>query len=96
MTRWARILEKKGFSTPQDWPLRVRPEGGERGALVDKCKNRLSTINLSTKFHKGVYVESVKKRGDLQLHSDGVELKTKKTRIEVTNTGYNTETYEDT
>ena len=60
MTRWARILEKKGFSTPQDWPLRVQPEGGERGALVDKCKNRLSIINLSTKFHKGVYVESVK------------------------------------
>ena len=64
MARWARILEKKGFSTPRDWPLGVQFEGGERGAHVDKCKNKLSIINLSTKFDKGVYVESVKNRGE--------------------------------
>ena len=39
MMCWARELEG-GLSTPQNWPLGVQFEGGERGALVDKVKKK--------------------------------------------------------
>ena len=83
MTRWARILEKKGFSTPRDWPLGVQFEGGERGALVDKVKKELSITILSSIFAKMYTWKSVKtEEKNLSLCSVGVELSKMRKRLQ--------------